>query len=152
MQIKIKVLFSLGLLCIVSMLHAQDANKLTPVVLNVQNERPIIESRNALYAKYLLDGDSISIAALYASDGKMGCKKGAGILSAVGSWIRSSIKNDSRHLSFKTITLNSDDDLLIETGLAKAKNDIGELKYSFRYLVVWKKENGVWKLYRDVSL
>jgi len=152
MQIKIKVLFSLGLLCIVSMLHAQDANNLTPVVLNVENERPIIESRNALYAKYLLDGDSVSIAALYASDGKMGCKKGAEILSAVGSWIRSSIKNDSRHLSFKTITLNSDDDLLIETGLAEGKNDIGKLKYSFRYLVVWKKENGVWKLYRDVSL
>jgi len=152
MQIKIKVLFSLGLLYIVSMLHAQDANNLTPVVLNVENERPIIESRNALYAKYLLDGDSVSIAALYAADGKMGCKKGAEILSEVGSWIRNSIKNDSRHVSFKTITLNSDDDLLIETGLAEGKNDIGELKYSFRYLVVWKKENGVWKLYRDVSL
>lgn len=152
MQIKIKVLFGLGLLCIVSMLHAQDANKLTPVVLNVQNERPIIESRNALYAKYLLDGDSVSISALYASDGKMGCKKGAEILSAVGSWIRSTIKNDSRHLSFKTITLNSDENLLIETGKAEARNDRSELKYEFRYLVVWKKENGVWKLYRDVSL
>lgn len=114
--------------------------------------RPIIESRVTLYAKYLLESDSVSIAAMYASDGMMGCARGEKIISKVGEWIRSDIENDSRHLTFKTITLNADGDLLIETGIAEARSDAGALKYTFRYLVVWKDEDGVWKLYRDFSL
>jgi len=114
--------------------------------------RPIIESRTALYSKYLLHGDSVSIAAMYASDGMMGCARGEKIVSKVGEWIRDGIENDSRHVTFKTVTLNADGNLLIETGTAKAKSDTGELKYTFRYLVVWKNEDGVWKLYRDFGL
>ena len=114
--------------------------------------RPIIESRDALYAKYLLEGDSVSIASLYAKDGMMECSSGEEIISKAGQWIRSGIKNDSRHFSFKTVTLNADGDLLIETGTAEARSDAGDLKYSFRYLVVWKEEDGVWKLYRDFGL
>ena len=114
--------------------------------------RPIIESRIALYAKYLLEGDSLSIAAMYASDGMLGCSSGEKIISKVGEWIRSDIENDSRHLTFKTVTLNADGNLLIETGTAEARSDAGELKYTFRYLCVWKEEDGVWKLYRDFGL
>jgi len=114
--------------------------------------RPIIESRVALYAKYLLESDSVSIAAMYASDGMMGCTRGEKIISKVGEWIRSDIENDSRHITFKTVTLNADGNLLIETGTAEARSDAGESKYTFRYLVVWKKEDGVWKLYRDFGL
>ena len=114
--------------------------------------RPIIESRDALYAKYLLDGDSVSIAEMYASDGMMGCARGEEIISKAGEWIRSGMKNDSRHITFKTVTLNADGDLLIETGTAEARSDAEELKYTFRYLVVWKNEDGVWKLYRDFGL
>jgi len=114
--------------------------------------RPIIESRIALYAKYLLEGDSLSIAAMYASDGMLGCSSVEKIISKVGEWIRSDIENDSRHLTFKTVTLNADGNLLIETGTAEARSDAGELKYTFRYLVVWKNEDGVWKLYRDFGL
>lgn len=114
--------------------------------------RPIIESRVALYAKYLLEGDSVLIAEMYASDGMMGCARGDKIISKVGEWIRSDVENDSRHLTFKTVTLNADGNLLIETGTAEARSDAGELKYTFRYLVVWKNEDGVWKLYRDFGL
>lgn len=114
--------------------------------------RHIIESRVALYSKYLLEGDSVSIAAMYAKDGMIGCTSGEEIISKVGKWIRSDIENDSRHLTFKTITNNADGDLLIQTGTAEARSDAGELKYTFRYLVVWKNEDGVWKLYRDFGL
>jgi ketosteroid isomerase-like protein len=113
---------------------------------------PIIENRITLYAKYFLEGDSVSIANMYAKDGMLGCSRGEEIISKVGEWIRSDIENDSRHLTFKTITNNADGDLLIQTGTAEARSDAGELKYTFRYLVVWKNEDGVWKLYRDFSL
>ena len=70
--------------------------------IEVAELRPVIESRTALYAKYLLDGDSVSIAAIYAKDGMLGCSRGEEIVSKVGEWIRSGIKNDSRHIAFKT--------------------------------------------------
>lgn len=124
----------------------------TEVHNHIENMRLVIESRTALYSKYLLDGDSVSIAAMYAKDGSIGCSNGNEILSSAGKWIRSSIKNDSRHVSFKTDTLNTDGELLIETGTAEGRNDKGELKYTFRYLVVWKQEDGTWKLYRDIGL
>jgi ketosteroid isomerase-like protein len=99
-----------------------------------------------------LEGDSVSIAEMYASDGMMGCTRGEKIISKAGEWIRSDIENDSRHITFKTVTLNADGELLIETGTAEARSDAGDLKYNFRYLVVWKNEDGVWKLYRDFGL
>ena len=119
---------------------------------NVADLRPVIEGRIAQYAKYLLEGDSVSIAAMYASDGMLGCARGEKIVSKVGEWIRDGIENDSRHVTFKTVTLNADGNLLIESGTAEANSDAGELKYTFRYLVVWKNEDGVWKLYRDFGL
>jgi ketosteroid isomerase-like protein len=133
-------------------IQAQNTDEEKQVVLNVEKERPVIENLIKQYSKYLLAGDSVSIAAMYAKDGSIGCKKGPEILSAAGSWIRSGIKNDSRHVTFKTTTLTADGDLLIETGVAEGRNEYGELKYTFRYLVVWKMENGKWKLYRDIGL
>ena len=139
------LLFCLGLSCWISAVQAQ-----TPI--DAENEWTAIESRLGDYSKYLLEGDSISLAAMYASDGMLGCEKGEAILAATGSWVRSSIQNDTRHVAFETETLNADGDLLIETGKAEGRNDAGELKYAFRYLVVWKKEDGEWKLYRDIGL
>jgi len=134
-------------------LFAQTSADTKPVSgIDVQKERPVIESMDVLYSKYLLEGDSVGIASLYASDGMMGCKTGDEILSFAGSWIRRGIKNDSRHVTFKITTLTADGDLLIETGTAEGRSDAGELKYTFRYLVVWKKENETWKLYRDFGL
>ena len=124
----------------------------SPSAMDVAELRPIIENRVALYSKYLLEGDSVSIAEMYASDGTLWCARGEEIISKVGKWIRSDIENDSRHLTFKTITNTVDGDLLIQTGTAEARSDAGELKYTFRYLCVWKNEDGVWKLYRDFSL
>lgn len=133
-------------------IQAQNTDEMKQLVLDVEKERPVIESLINQYSNYLLEGDSVSIAAMYAKDGSIGCKKGPEILSSAGSWIRSGIKNDSRHVTFKTTSLSAESDLLIETGKAEGRSDKGELKYTFRYLVVWKMENGMWKLYRDIGL
>lgn len=140
-----------GLLCMISAIHAQNANEGKQAAINVKKARTVIENLGKQYSKYLLEGDSVSIAAMYATKGMMGCKKGPEILSAVGGWIRSLRKNNT-HFTFNTVTLNTAGDLLIETGKATARNDKGQLQYTFRYLLVWKKEAGTWKIYRDFGL
>ncbi len=82
----------------------------------------------------------------------MGCAKGDEILSATGNWVRRAIKSDTRQVLFKSNSITADGELLIESGIAEGRNDTGDLKYSFNYLVVWKKENDIWKLYRDITL
>jgi ketosteroid isomerase-like protein len=145
MHIK-KTLFLLSAICCrILVTNAQ-------ITVDAENERPVIESRLKEYATFLLAGDSVSIAAMYAANATIGCKKGPEIMNAAGNWIRSGLKNDSRHVTFMTVTLIADGELLSETGTAEGRNDNGELKYSFRYLVVWKKENSEWKLYRDIAL
>ncbi len=152
-QLKPTILLILAFLLVAnSPVVAQQTVEAAPLMADTKKERPVIESLINRYAQYLAEGDSVSIAAMYASDGMMGCKRGDEILSSAGGWIRSGIKNDSRHVTFKTMTLNADGELLIETGTAEGRSGAGELKYSFRYLVVWKQEDGTWKLYRDIGL
>jgi ketosteroid isomerase-like protein len=145
MHIKKTWLLFAAFFCCTSALLAQ-------IQVDAEKERPLIERRLDEYSKYLLDGDSVSLAAMYAQSAVIGCKKGPEILAAMGAWVRSGIKNNSRHVVFKTSSLTADGELLLEIGTAEGRSDKGELKYSFRYLVVWKKENGTWKLYRDVAL
>ena len=145
------ILISLGLLCCISLVHAQNAAQVKQII-DIEKERQEIEKLDTLYSKFLLEGDSVALANMYTKDAQMGTVKGDEILSAFGKWIRSGIKNDSRHVTFKRTTLTADVDLLIETGIGEARSDNGELKYTFRYVVVWKKEDGTWKLYRDIGL
>jgi ketosteroid isomerase-like protein len=145
MHIKKTSLLFAAFFCCTSALLAQ-------ILVDAEKERPMIEHRLDEYSKYLLDGDSVSLTAMYAENAAIGCKKGPEILAAMGGWVRNGIKNNSRHVVFKTSSLTADGELLSEIGTAESRSDKGELKYTFRYLVVWKKENGIWKLYRDIAL
>ena len=139
------ILIMLAFLVPVTIVNAQTR-------IDVEKERPVIESRDAEFSKYILEADSMALANMYTKDAQFGTLKGAEIPPALGKWIRNSIKNDSRNVTFKTVTLTADGELLVETGTGEVRSNAGELKSTFRYLVVWKKEAGVWKLYRDIGL
>lgn len=145
MPIEKILMFFLALFCWASAIQSQTS-------VDVERERPVIETRLRKYSTYLLRGDSMSNVGMYAVNGTIGCKKGPKILAAAGGWIRSGVKNDSHHVTFKIASLTANGDLVIESGNAEGMSDKGELKYAFRYVVVWKNENGIWKIYRDVGL
>jgi len=136
---------TLSLLCWISAIHAQ-------TTVDAEKERPAIESRDKEFSKYILEGDSVALAKMYTKDAQFGTLKGVEIPPALAKWIRNAHKNDSRKVNFKTVTLTADGELLIETGTGEVRSEVGELKSTFRYLVVWKMEEGVWKLYRDIGL
>jgi ketosteroid isomerase-like protein len=139
------ILAIIGLLYWGSVVNAQTA-------IDIEKEKPVIESRDKEFSKYIFEGDSIALANMYTKDAQFGTLKGAEIPTALGKWIRNAIKNDSRNVTFKMVTLNADGELLIETGTGEVRSDAGQLKSTFHYLVVWKKEDGTWKLYRDIGL
>jgi ketosteroid isomerase-like protein len=120
--------------------------------IDLQKIRSAIEALDKQFSKDFYNGDSIALANYYSSDAKFGSFKDKEILSAWGRMIRNSIKDSTRNLLFTTTAFTGDSDYMVELGTYEERNDKNELRNSGKYLVVWKQENGQWKIYRDIGL
>ena len=120
--------------------------------IDLQKTRKIIEETVTKFSADYLKGDSVALAAYYSKDAQLGSAKGDEIISVWGRSIRNSIKTNTRNLIFTIITLTGDDEFLIDYGLYEGKDDKNLVKYKGKYVVVWKQENGIWKIYRDNGL
>jgi ketosteroid isomerase-like protein len=89
---------------------------------------------------------------MYAKGAYFGTAKGKDILSSWGGQIRYSIENDMPNLLFTTTSLTTDNEFLFELGKYQMKDSKGNLKGEGKYLLVWKQEDGKWKIYRDMGL
>jgi ketosteroid isomerase-like protein len=118
----------------------------------IQKARSVIENIGKQFSEDYLNGDSLALASYYAKDAQFGSLKGKDILSYWGRSVRNSIKNNKRHLIFTTVAVTGDHEFLVELGTFEIKDDNNNLKNRGKYLVVWKKENGEWKIYRDIGL
>ena len=106
-----------------------------------------IELRLREYESHLQNGDSIALGDMYMIDAEIipstiGRKN---IIKVFGSMIRDSITGSS----FKTTKLWGNDQLLVEEGTGNWSHANGNVVGSGRYLLVWKKDEGKWKILRD---
>jgi ketosteroid isomerase-like protein len=106
-----------------------------------------IESRLREYEGYLKNGDSISLGNMYTEDAEIipSAVGRENITKVFGSMIRDSITGSS----FKTTKLWGNDQLLVEDGTGTWYHTNGTAVGSGRYLLVWKKDDGEWKILRD---
>ena len=106
-----------------------------------------IELRLREYENHLRNGDSIALGEMYMESAEI-IPSTAGrenIIKAFGSMIRDSITGSS----FKTTQLWGDDQLLVEDGTGTWSHANGTVVGRGRYLLVWKKDEGKWKILRD---
>ena len=120
--------------------------------VDLQKVRSTIEVLDKQFSKDFYNGDSVALANYYSSDAKFGSLKGKEILSAWGKMIRNSIKENTRNLLFITTAFTGDSVYMVELGIYEERDNKNNLKNKGRYLVVWKQENGGWKIYRDIGL
>lgn len=133
-------------------LSAQSAETGATMAIDMQQARVLIENTDKQFSKDYQEGDSLALAAHYTKDAEFGSLKGKEILAYWGKSIRNSIKSKVRNLKFTTSSLTNDGEFIIELGTYELKDDQDALKGSGKYLVVWKQEDGVWKIYRDIGL
>ena len=119
---------------------------------DIKKAKSFIDSINAKFTEQVKNGDSVALASHYWPDAELLLSnseaiKGQDILSAWGSMIRMGVKD----MTFATTDLTGDADFLIETGTYEMKGENNSLLDKGKYVVVWKQENGVWKLYRDMG-
>jgi len=106
-----------------------------------------IELRLREYENYLRNEDSIALGNMYTVDAEVipSTVGRDNITKVFGRMIRDSITGSS----FKTVHLWGYDQLLVEEGTGTWSHKNGEIVGTGRYLLVWQKEEGEWKILRD---
>jgi ketosteroid isomerase-like protein len=110
-----------------------------------------IEAENAKFMEAFKKGDSTGVAANYAQDGMVLPPNGepvskSNLATLWGSFIRMGVKEVK--LSVDDISGNAD--IISETGRYEIYAAENKMIDKGKYVVVWKPENGAWKMYRDI--
>jgi ketosteroid isomerase-like protein len=105
-----------------------------------------IELRLREYENLLQKGDSIALGNMYMVDAEIipSTIGRENIIKSFGRMIRDSVTG-----SFQTTDLWGNDDLLVEEGTGVWYQGKGLVVGRGKYLLVWKKEDGKWKILRD---
>ncbi len=105
-----------------------------------------IELRLSEYEDLLQKGDSIALGDMYMVEAEIipSTIGRENIIKSFGRMIRDSITG-----SFKTTDLWGNDDLLVEEGTGVWYQGKGIMVGRGKYLLVWKKDDGKWKILRD---
>jgi len=106
---------------------------------------------NAKFSEEMKKGDSAGMASHYASDAWLMPPnsepvKKENIVSAWGGAMRMGVKD----VKLTTDDVIGNDDALGETGRYEMYGNNNELLDKGKYVVLWKKENDEWKIYRDI--
>jgi ketosteroid isomerase-like protein len=106
-----------------------------------------IESRLREYEQHLKNEDSIALGNMYMEDAEIipSVVGRDNITKAFGKMIRGGTTGSS----FKTTKLWGNEQLLVEEGTGTWYQTNGTAVGSGRYLLVWKKDDGQWKILRD---
>ena len=120
---------------------------------DMQKVKSFIDSINIKFTEELRNGDSVALGSHYWPDAELFFSnsepiKGKEIISAWGSTIRMGL----RDFTFTTTDITGDNNFLIETGAYEIKDKNKTLVDRGSYVVVWKQQNGEWKLYRDAGV
>ena len=124
----------------------------TKPAFDLANAKKEIEAANVQLTELLAKGDSVGMAASYSSDGAfMGSnspslKGKENIASFWGGFIRTGFG-----VSLTTLEVWGDENFITEEGLFEIKAKDGAVVDKGKYIVIWKKEDGKWKLHRDMS-
>lgn len=129
-----------------------DSSASAAETFNLSAARDSIAAVNAAFGKAMSAGDSIGAAALYTSDAiimssNMPAVKGRdAIVAFSGETIRMGFKN----FRLESTEVFGNADMLEEVGVYTLADDKGATIDKGKYIVLWKKEEGKWKLFRDI--
>jgi len=136
-------------ICFIPKIPAQSNSQNGDFDLNKAKKE--IEQRLRDYENALKNGDSITLSNLYTIDaeilnnGKPSTMGRNNILKSIGGMIRADITGSS----FNTTGLWGNNELLVEQGTGFFAQTNGKVVSRGRYLLIWKKDKGTWKIFRD---
>lgn len=114
--------------------------------------RKAIDDANQNLVTSMKKGDSTAFAGVYSSDAKIMAPGGPAITGkdALASMAGGMIRTGYNGLSLKTVDVWGNDALLGEEGTYTLSMSDGKEADHGKYIALWKKEDGKWKLFRDI--
>lgn len=155
-QLSLVILVVLNCYCLISCNSANPEKnpgaKDQNATLDKKWAKSFIDSINAKFSEQITLGDSAALASHYWPDAELlldnsEVVKGKDILNAWGGAIRMGVKE----MTFSTTDITGSLSFIIETGNYEMKDGSKSLLDRGKYVVVWEKRNGEWKLYRDIG-
>jgi uncharacterized protein (TIGR02246 family) len=110
-----------------------------------------IEAANLKMSDAYSKGDPVAVAACYTSDAKFMEPNKPTLVgrAAILQGVTASMAAGVSDLNLNITEVWGDEDMIVEEGTYAIGN--GEITFDTgKYIVLWKKEDGVWKLHRDI--
>lgn len=112
-----------------------------------------IEAANTNLSDALAKGDSIAVGNAYTLDAKLlyaDAPAVEGRAKIQSQWAKS-ITIGANHLKISTLEVWGDEKAITEEGIYEFKSKDDKPIAVGKYIVIWKKEDGKWKLHRDMA-
>lgn len=154
---RMSVLQILGLSFLIAMISCNDekisdsTNEKESIVFNIDSARKEIDKANLEFIKRFNQSDSVGLAKMFTADGKsMEPNEPAFIgRSAIQTHYSIVMSAGANKLDLVTTGLWGEKDMLAEEGEFTFIDKNGKQLDKGKYLVLWKMEDGTWKLFRD---
>ena len=133
--------------------------KSEPTVVSDKNEafdmvemRKIVDEENALFAKAFVSGDSTTMINHYTADGKLFPPNSTVVTgrAAISKLIKQYLTYGIKEFNDETTSLYGDADNIIEEGNLFMGDGKGHTIDKGKYICIWKKVGGQWKVYSDM--
>jgi ketosteroid isomerase-like protein len=132
--------------------HEKAAGTETVAAFSLDSAKAQIAASNIVYGECFGKNDSVSFVNCYTDDACInppGMPRMCG-KAAVGAFFREGVKMGMRHLKITTDEVMGGKDGVIETGKYEVIVEGGVSVEKGKFIVMWKEENGKWKMHRDV--
>lgn len=132
---------------------SSDADKKTnEPAFDLAAARKVVEEGNQSLSDLLKKGDSSEFAGLYCADAKLMGPGGPAVVGrdAIKSMIGSLVQMGLTDLTLKTTDVWGNEALIGEEGTYMFGSNDGKQTDNGKYIVLWKMEDGKWKLFRDI--
>ena len=137
-----------GFLLITSCNHVETSKP----AFDLAEVRKAIDTANRNFSALVIKGDSVGLANMYTVDAKMMGPNEPAVIGRknIQTAFAALVKMGSVKLVFKTLDVWGSEALVAEEGEDSMLTMDGKELDKGKYIVLWKKEDGKWKLFRDI--
>jgi uncharacterized protein (TIGR02246 family) len=114
--------------------------------------RSAIEAANAQFSATAAKGDGAGLAALYAADGQV-MPAGSDVIrgrDAIQKFWQGALDSGIAGVGLKTIDVFAQGPTATEVGQYELRDKADKVLDHGKYIVIWRREGGHWKLLRDM--
>jgi uncharacterized protein (TIGR02246 family) len=122
---------------------------MTTQTIDIRND---IRRADDAFEKHFNQGDAAGVAELYTNDGML-LPTGSDFIQgkeAIRDFWQGAINLGIKEARLDILEVELQGDAAIEVGRYQLKGAGGEVMDQGKYIVIWKQEQGEWKLYRDI--